>query len=492
MFMKKLSVIFGWIGVLTLIAWVGALSLLMPVFLSGKSTWNAFWNGSGVFIYSGTFLSSNTGAGDFFTGSRMIDDIGVFHEETGMTLSGNTVFLYGEYPKFFLDDDRLIHDFLQTLSDEAVSGLSDGSWSYLYATYTRLSGQNMGSIVYRVEERGSHAKKYAHVFLINHYGAMFFPRDLLHIDTPEAKNAFSVLLQDALEEKIATRDTKKSPDPDDHVLSENMVSGFLENPQFAFSGENVVFYFPSVQPFADIETLTFPYASVKSYIVSDIAYLVTKKDRPPKLEKKFVALSFDDGPNDKTTPGLLDILKEKGVKATFFVIGKNVEHFPEIIAREVAEGHVVGNHTMTHPDLTKLNLQDLHDQILQNDALIAKAWNGYKTELIRPPYGAYNEFVRENVWLWVVYWSVDTDDWKTRNTKKSIDTVLANLHDGAIILFHDIYPESVAAIGPLIDQIRARWYELVTIPELYELYHGKNPEDEIYPGQICFSALNCR
>ncbi len=475
-----------WVFFVFLILIVGSIFCFRDFFFSKREKPNPFWSETGVFVYSGSVVSSGTGWEVFFTGARAIADIKSVYSTKSLTASGNGEFFYGEYPEFVHLHDERMKRFVENLSENFPKTVSN-SWeaesrTYISATYDRLFGNGIGSIVYTItEEHADFSRQYPQIFLVNRYGAIFSPKDLLKVYTDEEKNAFSGLLRSEMEKSGLSGS----------ISSEGYVAGFFENPEFAFSGETAVFYFP-VSWQGESKRLPFfsvPYEQLENFIERNVSYSVTPKNTDFSHGKKYVALTFDDGPNGKTTPMLLDILKEKGVHATFFVIGSNAEKYPDIISRTVHEWHVIGNHTFTHPELVKLDTETLQYQVFHTDEIIRWAWSGYVTEIFRPTYGAYNETVRENVTLPLVNWSIDTNDWKTRNTKRSIDTALGNLHEGAIILFHDIYPESVAAIAPVIDGLRARWYEPVTVPELYALYHHG---ESMKPGQVCFSASNCR
>ncbi len=114
--------------------------------------------------------------------------------------------------------------------------------------------------------------------------------------------------------------------------------------------------------------------------------------------------------------------------------------------------------------------------------------SGVYPKTLRPPYGAYTQLIKDAVGIPLSMWSVETLDWKYRNVQKNLQAALSQVRDGAIILFHDIHKESVDTIAPLIDELRQRGYEFVTVSELYQKYHGES----MTPGMVCFSATNCR
>lgn len=183
------------------------------------------------------------------------------------------------------------------------------------------------------------------------------------------------------------------------------------------------------------------------------------------VNKKLVALTFDDGPSSATTPNLLNILKEKDVVVTFFVIGEKAESNADTIRRALSEGHEIASHTMYHQNLAKLNGDQIRSNIADSVQLISAVSNT-NVNLTRPPYGSINENVLNNTTTPLINWSVDTLDWKSQNKDAIMETTLAQIHDGAIILMHDIYQTTVDTVPVLIDRLRQEGYEFVTIPEL--------------------------
>ena len=172
---------------------------------------------------------------------------------------------------------------------------------------------------------------------------------------------------------------------------------------------------------------------------------------------KYIALTFDDGPSRKYTPILLDGLKERGVHATFFLMGKNIEGEEDIVKRMSEEGHLIGNHSYEHIQLTKAG-EHTQEQI--------EAITGKRPEYIRPPYGDWNEELEEEIGMTPVLWSLDSLDWKLKDTGKIIHQVLKDVKDGDIILLHDIFPSSVEAALELIDILQKEGYVFVTADEL--------------------------
>ena len=196
---------------------------------------------------------------------------------------------------------------------------------------------------------------------------------------------------------------------------------------------------------------------------------VYEKDLPADASAQFfqgqVALTFDDGPHPVQTKRLLDGLKERNVKVTFFLMGESIEGNEEIVKQMQEDGHLIGNHSYSHIQLTKAGEDAVCDAIKHTEDIIAEI-TGTRPEYLRPPYGDWNDSLECHLDLIPVFWSVDSLDWKLKNTKKIVDKVLKKTGDGDIILMHDIFPTSVDAALQIIDELQARGYKFVTVDEL--------------------------
>ena len=181
-------------------------------------------------------------------------------------------------------------------------------------------------------------------------------------------------------------------------------------------------------------------------------------------EKK-VALTFDDGPHPAYTETLLDGLAERGVKATFFLIGTNIEGREDLVRRMYEEGHRIGSHTYSHVQLTTVEVSAACEEIEKTNALI-ESITGERVLYIRPPFGSWMEELECAVDMTPVMWSVDPMDWKTQNTERVVTSVMNDVGDGDIILLHDVYPTSVEAALEIVDRLLAQGYTFVTVDEI--------------------------
>ena len=185
--------------------------------------------------------------------------------------------------------------------------------------------------------------------------------------------------------------------------------------------------------------------------------------------EKYLALTFDDGPNKKYTELLLDGLRERSVKATFFLTGACIEGNEAVVKRMYEEGHLIGVHCMQHMDLTKMPMEKALEQLEMTGKKIEEV-TGVWPEYVRPPYGNWNEklgqAVLEKLQMIPVFWDVDSLDWKLQNVGKIMKKVLTDVENGDIVLLHDEFSSSVEAALGIVDNLMAKGYTFVTVNEL--------------------------
>lgn len=186
---------------------------------------------------------------------------------------------------------------------------------------------------------------------------------------------------------------------------------------------------------------------------------------------KRIALTFDDGPHYKYTAEILDILKEHDVRATFFTVGSNAERFPQLIQRELCEGHEVANHTYSHKHMARLTDEEFRTEVKSWESVMAEE-HGYTSDLFRPPEGILTDSesrIIEELGYDTVLWSIDTRDWAHNSVESIVDTVISNVKDGSVILFHDFVSgdsPTPKALRALIPRLKEMGYELVSVSEL--------------------------
>lgn len=180
---------------------------------------------------------------------------------------------------------------------------------------------------------------------------------------------------------------------------------------------------------------------------------------------KKIALTFDDGPHPQYTEQLLDGLKERGVVATFFVTGEHAVLHPDIILRMYEEGHLIGNHTYSHMQLCADNHDEFKEELVATSEVIEEII-GEEVNYVRPPYGAWDKNIEEELNMIPVLWTVDPLDWCSADAQGIVGNVCANVQENDIILMHDYYDTSVTAALEIVDELMEKGYVFVTVDEI--------------------------
>ena len=195
-------------------------------------------------------------------------------------------------------------------------------------------------------------------------------------------------------------------------------------------------------------------------------------------DQMVLAMTFDDGPHPVNTPKLLDLLKERNIKATFFLVGERVKMHPEIVRRILAEGHEVANHTWTHPSLTSISDEKIRSEFQRTADAIWDAAQ-YRPHIMRPPFGATNRRIEQWVYNEFGYssitWSVDPNDWRRPGVQVVANRLIAGAHKGAIMLSHDIHAPTIEAMPQVFDTLLAKGYKFLTVSQLINLEQQSTP-----------------
>lgn len=202
------------------------------------------------------------------------------------------------------------------------------------------------------------------------------------------------------------------------------------------------------------------------------------------VEGPYIAMTFDDGPSKEQTPRLLEMLKQRGIKATFFVCGQCVAEYPQIAKRIVEEGHEIASHSWNHPNLIPMSESSVRDQLDRTHAAVKQA-TGVDMKTFRPPYGNFTQ--RQRNWANATYgyktilWDVDTLDWQHRNPAKTEAIALSHTKSGSIVLQHDIHKTTVDAMPKTLDGLLAKGFKFVTVSELIAMDRPVPPKPKATP-----------
>ncbi len=180
---------------------------------------------------------------------------------------------------------------------------------------------------------------------------------------------------------------------------------------------------------------------------------------------KKIALTFDDGPHPVYTPLLLDGLAKRKVKATFFITGENAENYPDLVKRMQEEGHLIGNHTYSHIQLTQDNREQFKAELMKTNTIIEEI-TGQGVTYVRPPYGSWDKTFEKELNMIPVLWSIDPLDWCCDDAACVVRKVESAAEENAIILLHDSYPSTVTAALQIVDDLQKQGYVFVTVEEI--------------------------
>ena len=301
-----------------------------------------------------------------------------------------------------------------------------------------------------------------------------FTLDQLFIDASKAKETILENIKSTLQDKKL-----------EQTLVDQVIADFsatdLSSWKFAYKDSQLVLY--PIKATNNVEEIALPISDFFDVIQS--SYLTEKdaelyKKAQAEKNKKVVALTFDDGPDGNTTPQALDILAKYKIKATFFVQGKNIAGNESTLKRMQSGGHEVGNHSWNHPILTKLSLEDAKKQLTDTEDAITKVL-GKSSKLMRPPYGAISDDIRNSLDLSFIMWDVDSLDWKSKNEAAILTEIQRQVSNGSIILMHDIHQTSVNSLPKVIEYLQGQGYSFVTVSDLlntrlkpHEIYYSRN------------------
>lgn len=236
---------------------------------------------------------------------------------------------------------------------------------------------------------------------------------------------------------------------------------------YDISNEIIFYEYLNINNKVNMDSIVFnindDYITIKE-VVSNISNSNYQSDYID-INKKMIALTFDDGPNYNTSK-ILEILNKYNVRATFFVLGSKINHNEKIIKTMDEYGMEIGNHTYSHKLMTSMSNLDIIKEVEDTSDLIYNIVGKYPN-LVRPSYGSFNKKIKESINMPIIIWNIDTLDWKSHNSKKIVSRVMNKVSDGDIILMHDIYSATVRAVDILVPKLISEGYQLVSVSELF-------------------------
>lgn len=267
----------------------------------------------------------------------------------------------------------------------------------------------------------------------------------------------------------------------------------LNDLEISLSEEKFTFYFNDKDVRNDNEyvKVSIPTKKLAAYFHSDYYLIFITEEMEAEMERqrmkeekernhataknKYIALTFDDGPEIETTDRILNTLEQYDAKATFFMLSKNAKAHPDIAKRVADQGHEIANHSITHANLNAVNNNQVKQEIIDSKQQIEEV-TGKTPTLFRPPYGSSNNYVEkiaQETDQAITMWSIDTYDWQHLNASKTLQAIQNEVRPGSIILMHDIHPTTADAVPQIMEYLTNEGYEFVTVSELLPYIKGE-------------------
>jgi len=252
------------------------------------------------------------------------------------------------------------------------------------------------------------------------------------------------------------------------LLEENVVKSIL------FRDNELVIYYNEYEINPEVNEVLYlnvNYNEIKDYLNFSV---VLESDYENESgynydkEKKSIAITFDDSPNNGKTNKILDYLKDNHFHATFFVVGEKCEYNEDLLISIKNSGNEIGSHTYSHQNLNKLTEEEIIEDYKKMNNIYKRLFNE-NLKLLRPPYGLYKEKYLNIIDTSIIMWSLDTNDWKNKNSDYLVNYVVNNVKDGDIILFHDSYDSTVDAIEELLPILYSKGYQVMSVSELAKI-----------------------
>lgn len=398
-----------------------------------------------ILLFVATFFYDNNAKKE-----RIINDI----EESKITDSNEKYNIDVSYPRFKSDDinsvvTKYIYNYIKEFKSNEKTNKS------LIIDYELYYYNDYINIVFTINDTLS-SIKYHNII----------------IDLKNKKEALITEMYDSeyLIEKIHTLVSSKYSSYVYSLIENEDINKFT----YIINDSDIIVYFYSVS-FSDIKYIPF----IDISLDGDKTVFENNYDE----NSKFIVFTFDDGPSDYTLD-VLETLELNESSATFFMLGNKMKYNSDKVLAVYNSNSEVGSHTYSHKYLTKLSSSDLNNEINSTSILFNEITGG-NIEYLRPPYGSYNDFVKENSGYPIILWNIDTKDWLLRDSEKVYNNIINNACDGCILLMHDPYKESLEALKKALPALKEMGYEIVSVSELLKI---KNIE--LNNGQIVRKLYN--
>ena len=309
-----------------------------------------------------------------------------------------------------------------------------------------------------------------------------YQSEIFNYETGEELSIDDLLKEDKKEEfwnKITELAYLKYPNFIADVISKND----RENVYFLKDNELIIYYYDyEITPSLNEDIfLTVNYNEIKDYLNINVdldSFYNNEDGSVINTNKKLVAITFDDGPGPYTNK-LLDILNANKAHATFFMLGNNLEKYRSVVLNVYNSGNEIGYHSYAHTNFKRQDIATIKSELDQSNAIL-KNITGTTFNLIRPPYGSLNSEIKEELDASFILWSVDTEDWRHKDSEYLLNYVLENIYAGAIILFHDIHTSSVDAMAKILPYLYVEGYQVVTVSDLAKNYNVTLEPHKVY------------
>lgn len=415
-------------------------------------------------IFLGLFLKQKNAT---YTIKNSVKEIGVTHTIKGKK---NDIKYHFKLPYFQVEEiDRPIYQYIENeLSSYIKEHKDPATIQSDYSSYAFNNNYGVSVNLQFLKKNKKETKKSTKTFVFC-YGKEILIDNIFSED--KIKQVVSNIKKEIRSNKKLAKYIKDEGVDLDSKLQNDKKT--LQN--FVVKENSIEFYFNSGTLLADkygIVSVDVPNSALKETF-SKIYYKInpkedlTKGSNFKKSKKPLVALTFDDGPSEETTK-ILDVFEKYDSQATFFVLGKQAKQFPEVLKRQISNGHEIANHTFSHANLTKLSEKNVISQIEQTNSIVEDIIKT-RPKLVRAPYGSVNQKIKKIVPYPLIYWSIDTRDWQTQNDRKTIDAVVNNAQDGDIILMHDTYANTAKAVETIVPELINRGFCLVGVSEMFKL-----------------------